>query len=184
MHADIELAKLTEEMQTQYARLGQVYASEDRLSALRARRAELIEKYGKPYATQHGWVAAALNKKQPRFEDLLAAVGWENFRPYYRIASFAVHPTHRGSSFNLSLPANVELQLYGPSSYGLADAGDGALEMLFMCTINFLVLHPGPETAVAMQLLKDLYEGARDEFRRIHELSVQETGPVGTEYPF
>jgi len=169
-HADIEAAKLAEELQVQHARFGDTFYSEEQMQEFRTRRADLVAKYGKPFATQYGWAADLLQTPQPRFEDLLRAVGWENFRPLYRIASFAVHPTHRGSSFNISLPADVALQLYGPSNHGLADAGAGALEMLFMCTINFLVLHPSYETAVTMQLLKDLSEAGREEFHRIHRL--------------
>lgn len=179
MHADIEAAKLAKDFQTQHARLGEVFYSAEQMEEFRARRADLVARYGKPFATQYGWAASVLPTPQPRFEDLLGAVGWENFRPYYRIASFGVHPTHRGSTFNLSLPADVALQLYGPSNHGLADAGDGALEMLFVCTINFLVLHPSFETAVIMQLLKDLYEAASAEFHRIHQVSSRKPGTEG-----
>ena len=181
LHEVFERAKLAEQLQASHAKAGQKFHSDDELERIRVRKAELISRYGKPFATQYGWASDALSRARPTIEDIERAVGWENFRPDYRIASFGVHPGYMASTYNISLPADVRLRLWGPSNYGIAEVADATLEMLTICTGNFLMLRSSEEMFLTMRLCKTMSDAAREEFRHIYERAGQEPATKSVE---
>jgi len=105
-------------------RLGQKPYNEAELKGFSERAKAVSDSHDESFAGAYGWVAAEVRaqsgqKGRVTFEDLEQCAGIEHFRPYYRLASHAIHPSSKGVSYTLGLHDQREVRLAGPSVAGL-----------------------------------------------------------------
>lgn len=112
------------------------------MEAMQAGVDALKRRFGPEYARDYGWAAARLDDRQPTFEKVERAIKLGHFRPQYRLASNSVHAGPKGSFFKLGLMSQDEVLLAGPSSFGLADAGQSTAISLYQITATLVSLHP------------------------------------------
>ncbi len=93
---------------------------------------------------EFGWARTALERRDPAFkgrigiEQIQDAIHIEHWRPYYRMASHAVHPSATFLRFSLGAPSDSPILLAGVSNVDLFDPGQGALLSLGHATAALL----------------------------------------------
>lgn len=167
-HDDIQRYKAALEMRKHAAALGETPPTDEEMDDLTARRDELCLRYGKEFANDYGWAAPVVRNGGLRFVDLQAAVGLDHLRPYFRIASHAVHAHSRGSFVDIGLYDDTIL-LAGPSDAGLANPAVSTCISLFDCTRQFLGEAPDLDEWLAIRTLDELLSIVVDGFHEAHE---------------
>ncbi len=169
-HDAVETLKLAEKVEAFHAHFGEPPAySQATIQAMHEQNEKLVQRFGKDFAKPYGWAANALQSKRPTFEAIEESVGLGHRRNFYKIASYGIHSDYKGSSLNISLPVSNPIQLYGPSNYGLADAGAGSLEMLGLCTAIFMNTRKSWEVGIMMRVLHGMVHDGEDAFQTIHD---------------
>lgn len=169
-HDDIERYKAAVEMQTHAGALGEVPPTAEEMAALAGRRKELRLKYGKDFLNDFGWAAPAVGDGGRRFAEIEAATNLGHLRPYYRVASHAIHANSRGSFVDIGLAADSEdTLLAGPSTAGFSDPAISACISLFDCTCQFLEEEPDLDEVLAIRVLEGLLAKVTDAFHAAHD---------------
>ena len=114
---------------------------------------QLKQRFGKTYAGTYGWAAGKLGRGVT-FDRIEGAINLDHLRPYYRLASHSVHANPKGAFFRLGLDDQAAILLAGPSSIGLAQAGQNTAISLNQITAQLVQLYPALDhLAVAKALL-------------------------------
>ena len=136
---------------------------------LRAERDQLVAEYGRDFLRDYGWAASALPGGGATFAEIEQAVDLDHFRPYYKMASHAVHPNARGSFFDLGVGEREHLLLAGPSTRGLADPGVGACQSLLQTSVCLLGHRIDIDELVVMLILQQLAPKVQEAFFAAHQ---------------
>jgi len=131
----------------------------------------LIEKYGESFENLYGWASKELNKSRPKFADIEKAVGTEYMRPYYKMASNAIHAESNGTFFNIGLSKSAEekILLAGPSDSGLADPGSGTAVSLNLINAILITSRPTAENLIILQATSLLVDEVDESFLKAHK---------------
>src|SRR5207249_4603059 len=84
-------------------RLGQEGPTEDEFDEAKRLRDDLVAKYGRAFKRDDGWAASVLPGEGRTFSEIEAATKLDQMRPYYKMASHAIHPNARALFFDLRL---------------------------------------------------------------------------------
>jgi hypothetical protein len=133
------------------------------LAEMAQARNDLCARFGTAYGNWYGWAAQALTLKNPQFRDIERSAGIEHLRPYYRMASHAVHAGSKGAYVD---PGNVEedMLLAGPSDFGLQVAGQNAMVSLYQICVVLLNSRRGMENLIQLDALRRLSDDACEAF--------------------
>jgi hypothetical protein len=151
------------------ARLNEEPLTDAEFETAQRRRDELVAKYGRDFKRDCGWAASVLPGQGRTFAEVEAATKLDHMRPYYKMASHAIHPNARGLFFDLGLGDDDHLLLAGPSTRGVADAGVGALIALYQSTIALLSERIDFDEAVTMLVLQQMVPIIEDALMTAHE---------------
>ncbi|HYT41774.1 MAG TPA: DUF5677 domain-containing protein, partial [Methylomirabilota bacterium] len=88
----------------------------------------------------YAWAAIVLQKDRPTFADIETKVGLDHWRPYFKMASYPIHPSAKGIKFEIGQIGKSNILLAGPSNSGLADPANIAL-ISFNAITTMLLLH-------------------------------------------
>lgn len=137
----------------------------------------LVEKYGESFENLYGWASKELNKSRPKFADIEKAVGIEYMRPYYKMASNAVHAESNGTFFNIGLSksADEKILLAGPSDSGLADPGSGTAVALNLMNAILITSRPTAENLIILQATSMLVTEINEAFLEAHKFIEEQT---------
>jgi hypothetical protein len=165
-HSHIDSHKAMVQYNDHADRLGFEKNSEEEIQKIRSICLKLEEEYGKEFKEKFGWASPAILTKSgkpnpnPDFSTLKNDVKLEHLKPYYKMASYAVHADSKGILFNISYRPEERVIPSGSSIFGLADPGQLAAISLIHVNTALLVSKPmvmRMTYAVAMQkLLKDI----------------------------
>jgi hypothetical protein len=157
-------------------RLGQVGPSEEEFDEAKRLRDDLVAKYGRAFKHDYGWAASVLPGEGRTFSEIEAATKLDHMRPYYKMASHAIHPNARALFFDLGVGDDEDLMLAGPSTRGLADPGMGATIGLYQATVSLLNERPDIDEVVTMLVLQRMVpviEAALLEANDAHDAEVE-----------
>jgi hypothetical protein len=135
-------------------RLGQEGPTEEEFDEAKRLRDELVAEYGRAFKRDYGWAASVLPDEGRTFSEVEAATKLDHMRPYYKMASHAIHPNARALFFDLGVGDDENLMLAGPSTRGLADPGWGATVALYQATVSLLNERPDIDELVTMLVLQ------------------------------
>lgn len=137
----------------------------------------LIKKYGESFGNLYGWASEELNKERPKFTDIEKAVGFEHMRPYYKMASNAVHSESNGTFFNIGLSQSdkEKILLAGPSDSGLADPGSGTAVSLNLINTILITSRPTVENLILLQATSMLVNEINEAFLEVHKFIEEQT---------
>lgn len=152
--------------------------SDEEFDWLKAERDKLVAEYGTDFKHEYGWSAKAFGTQGKNFADVEAAVNLDYVRPYYRMASNAVHPNVRGSFFDLGVADHEHMLLVGPSTRGLADPGISACRSLLQTTICLHGHRVFIDELVVMLIVQELAPKVEEAFIRAHHAHEVESGPA------
>ncbi|MGN6304018.1 MAG: DUF5677 domain-containing protein [Mesorhizobium sp.] len=96
---------------------------------------DVIDRYGKEFGSQYGWMADRLKNPRPTFADLERLAGKSLIRSFYKMASYNVHASPKALKFRLgSLGTSSGVLLAGASNAGLEEPGQNAAISLTQIT--------------------------------------------------
>ncbi len=172
LHGSIESYRAAVQYQRHYTQLGYEPLTEQELSRHRSSYEQLVNRFGRSYASSYRWAAHALEKSDPKFSDIEQAVSLEHWRPHYKFASHNGHANLKGVFSKLGLyPDNQELLLTGPSDTGFTDPGHSTAISLLQITTFLLTLRPNIDCLSVCHILSTLAEEIGNAF-----LSIQRSG--------
>jgi hypothetical protein len=97
-------------------------------------------------------------------------VGLERWRVEYKLASDAVHSSHRGNIFHQQSLFSSGRLIIGPTNFGLGSPGQQAVIALVRCTTVFLVVKPNDwEVLVNLKVLQRLVDITNESFVACHQ---------------
>ena len=137
-------------------RLGHDSLTDEEFNESKRHRDELVARYGRDFKRDYGWAASVLPGDGRTFFEIEVAANLDHMRPYYKMASNAIHPNARGLFFDLGLGDDENLMLAGPSTRGLADPGMGAVVALYQTTVALLNERPDVDELVTMLVLQKM----------------------------
>lgn len=133
--------------------------SEHQLSILQEEYEALIRRYGKNFKNPYGWAEEFLHitNRRATFADIEKAVGFDHWRPYYKLASQNIHATAQTISFSLAVFSSSEdILLTGPSDSGLIDPAHSMSISLTQVTVNLLSYSPNLDDVVYQKVIDSL----------------------------
>jgi hypothetical protein len=170
LHDYVESCRAAFQYQKYATRLGREKYSTKELNEYRRLERELKTRFGDCYFNTYGWASEVLNKCNPTFTDLEKDVNLDHMRPYYKLASHAVHSSPKGITFNMGLSAKYKgLNLGGPSNEGLTDPGHStaiSLQQINKALLSYKVSLKGTALLKAFSLLVN---EIGDAFLSIHQ---------------
>ena len=130
-----------------------------------------VEKYGRSFENPYGWASKELNKPRPNFADIEKSVGVDHMRPYYKMASNAVHADSKGTVFNIGISESdkEKILLAGPSDSGLADPGSGTAVSLNLINTTLITSRPTVENLILLQATSLLVNEINEAFLEAHK---------------
>ena len=137
-------------------------------------RDALVAEFGSTFARDWGWAAGVID--DPTFRKIEAATNLDHLRPLYKMASHAVHPSIRGSFFDLGGLKGSGVLVAGPSIYGFTDPADSACLSLHQATVALLNLRPEPRNLVVLIALGELRGQVEETFLSIQLQQERELG--------
>jgi hypothetical protein len=169
--------------------LGYVPYTDAEMEMHRQNREALIERFGKSFAGRNGWAVPLFKEgTQPSFKDLERRAGMDHLRPHYSWSSHPVHAGSKGSAMAIRNRGGYEVILTGPTNYGLADPGHGALISLLQITTTLLIhgrpkMDQEPMRAVVARALALLVDQAGELFLSIHRQLEEDEKKAWAERP-
>jgi hypothetical protein len=155
-HLEVDSRDMARFMQKAAAKSGHAELTPDEVLQLEAKVSELRALHGNEFDGYHGWASKAIEarlkslgvydpkkKVNPNFFDIEEAVDMDRLRPYYKLASGAVHAGPKGAFFKLGLPPQYpNAILAGPSNAGLSEAGRLTAWSLGMTCVALMMVEP------------------------------------------
>jgi len=168
LHQIIEAKQGAHEHVNHAERLNEPPPTEDEIAQLDVAYKSLRERFGDSYVNPYGWAAEQLGSKSPKFAEIEKSTGLDHLRPYYKLASYNVHASPRSIVYRLGASPYSSVLVAGPSVFGLADPGQGAVFSLFGITVSLLIYQPAIDRHVRLQVLSKMMEQISEAFARAH----------------
>jgi hypothetical protein len=153
------------------ADIGYEPLSPEEFAITQADEAHLIARFGRGFKNEWGWATPPL--QEPSFSLLEKLAGFGHLHGFHRWASHGVHAGSKGAALNVVHRGPDGFKLAGPTNYGLADPGHGALISLQQVNVAFLFngrpLTGDPDDLVAAEAVQILVDKAGDSFLAAHE---------------
>jgi hypothetical protein len=169
-NAATQYQKKHEQSPNEFRVFGYEPVDQSDLDTLTRLREELCARFGDNFRKNYGWASEALNKSNPNFAELEEAAGFENSRPFYKLASHSVHAQSKGILFNIGLPEDTNLLLTGPSIYGLADPGQGAAYSLHQATYALLMTRENLLNIIIVKAMEKMVQEVQQAFIDAHNI--------------
>ena len=142
LHHVVDTLKAAEDFQKHCRTLGYEPFSAQELGRMQTDRDKLCQRFGKEYKEQWGWAAEALKPKAANFAEIEAAVSFDHYRPFFKLACHSNHAGSKGIQFDLGNalnPLDSDIMLAGPSDAGLCDPGTCTAVSILQITTNLIL---------------------------------------------
>lgn len=114
--------------------------SDEQIAKMRARREQLLQRFGPEYKKDWGWAASLTPLgNAPTVRALEEMAGLGHWRVYYGYGSSAIHAGAHAAARGLISHDDTEVLLAGPIDYGFAEIAHGALLSLSHVTTALLL---------------------------------------------
>jgi hypothetical protein len=172
LHEHVEAYRGALQYRRYTQRVGVDSIDDAEFAQLRARRDQLVARFGRPYGKDNGWAAEVLASQPPTFADIERSTDLHHWRPHYKLASHNVHsgPTGIRSRLGLLQPGTL---LAGPSNAGLAEPGHATALSLALLTIHLLNLRPNVDRLTADRIFIMLADEIGAAFAAVHTSQAQ-----------
>jgi hypothetical protein len=169
-HNTIVSYRQAETYQKHYQSLGSEALSTEEFNELKLRRDRLCEEFGSDFGKENGWASKALGRSNPQFIDIEERVKLERFRPFYKLASNAIHAGFKGVIHRIGIPhPRNEYVFVGPTIFGLADPGQNMAISINQITVNLLHLKPNADRLAIITATNKLVSEIQDEFIKTNQ---------------
>ena len=166
-HRAVEAKNALDEYDRCRTQLGFAAVSKEERATTLAEHDRVLARYGRSFASAHGWASNYIGKTKPTFGDLQAAAGRAAMGSYFRMASHNVHAGPEGVFRRLGLLDPEPTILAGATDAGLDAAGGNAALSLTQITFLLMPRHPTIMELIAMKALVELQQAAERAFLRV-----------------
>jgi hypothetical protein len=148
--------RVAKEQNTHAAALGMLPHTEAEMDQLKATRDTLVQKFDQPcYYLDYGWALTAMGRScsaaahalpkahqhRVTFAEIEKKVDFEQYRPYVRLASRAIHADPGALYWDIGLgEAAREMMFYGPTNDGFSDPTSLTAQFIGLMTICILLI--------------------------------------------
>jgi len=153
-HEVIRNFKEATDYRTYFKKLGYLPIDRKVFNKLRRKKESLCEKYIDNFQKDYGWIPRSIISAQ-NFRALEKHVKLDKLRPFYNLASDAVHGGAKGF-YRLGLMDYEQNKIFlkGASNYGLADPIQNTAISLLHVTMCLLMLEVDFESLIQMYVMK------------------------------
>lgn len=135
--------------------------SEEELKELENRKDEIRDEYGNPMddsAWGWGWAAEEFPDKTASFKRLEEETGLDIYRPYFKLASNALHGSSKGILHSIDSPNSANEGIFstisaGPTNSGFTDPAQMTLLSLQSTTESLVELRPNKKRRMLLKVL-------------------------------
>jgi hypothetical protein len=167
-HLAVDSLSMARKYRDASSKLGHSDITDREFAQLQAEVDALKHRYGKEFGSEYGWAASALNISSPTFAQIEDAVDFSKLRPYYKLASNAVHAGPKGAFWRLGLAGSEsDVMLAGPSNAGLAEAGRLTAMSLSQISVALMLVHTTIDGIVWARILLHLWSEVEEEFLKV-----------------
>ncbi|GAB0149375.1 hypothetical protein McPS_21150 [Marichromatium sp. PS1] len=166
-HESVEIYKAAKQYNQYCSRLGAEKINDSEMAVIEREYLELIERYGRSYASDYGWAAATLNLSRPTFRCLEVSVELDHIRPYYKAASANIHANPAGVFRRLGLFPEEDALLAGPSNIGLSDPAQSTAISLTQITTSVLIYGANIDFLVVCKAMAEYSKSVESKFIEI-----------------
>lgn len=137
----------------------------------------------KKFKNNYGWASPVILTKSgepnydPDFSTLKKDVELEHLKPYYKMASYAVHADSKGILFNISYRPEERIIPSGSSIFGLGDPGQLAAISLIHVNTALLISKPTVMRMTYLMAMQKLLKDIKNAFSKSHDLLEQSQHP-------
>lgn len=140
-HAIVSSYKQYESYNKTYSSLGYVAPNPQEVDELKQKYGLLMQKYGKDFRSDFGWVADVL--PEPSFRKVEEATQFSHMRSFYLLANMNIHADSRSVLFRLGMPSDdYGILLTGRSIWGQGEPLQNAAYSMNNLTGTLLLLQP------------------------------------------
>lgn len=178
-HSYIDSYKAMIQLNAYADRLGYGKYSVEEIQNFRDICLKLEDDYGEEFKNNYGWASPVILTKSgkpnlnPDFSTLKNDVNLEHLKPYYKMASYAVHADSKGILFNISYHPDEHVIPSGSSIFGLADPGQLAAISLIHVNTALLVSKPTIIRMTFLVAMQKLLKDIKNAFSKSHDLLEQ-----------
>ena len=175
-HSYIDSYKAMIQLNDYAERLGYEKYTNEEIQNLHDTCLKLENDYGKEFKNKYGWASPVILTKSgepnynPDFSTLKNDVKLEHLKPYYKMASYAVHADSKGILFNISYLPEERIIPSGSSIFGLADPGQLAAISLIHVNTALLVSKPTVLRMTFLVAMQKLLKDIKNAFSKSHDL--------------
>jgi hypothetical protein len=182
-HEIVEAKKGLGQYQQCHPKLGYAPFSKRAAAQIERDYADAINRYGKEFGGDYGWVAVHLGNPKPNFSNIEDAAGRAMMRSHYKMASHNVHASTKGIAYRLGSLDRHYAVIAGASNVGFVEPGQNLALSLMHITILLLPTSWTVDKIAKLMALSKLHDRiprslaqseraiARDE-NKIHEAAV------------
>lgn len=182
-HEIVEAKKGLGQYQQCHPKLGYAPFSKRAAAQIERDYADAINRYGKEFGGDYGWVAAHLGNPKPNFSNIEDAAGRAMMRSHYKMASHNVHASTKGIAYRLGSLDRHYAVIAGASNVGFVEPGQNLALSLMHITILLVPTSWTLDKIAKLMALSKLHDRipralaqseraiARDE-NKIHEAAV------------
>lgn len=178
-HSYIDSYKAMIQLNDYADRLGYEKYTDEEIKNLHDICLKLENDYGEEFKNNYGWASPVILTKSgkpnlnPDFSTLKNDVNLEHLKPYYKMASYAVHADSKGILFNISYHPDEHVIPSGSSIFGLADPGQLAAISLIHVNTALLVSKPTVMRVTYLMAMQKLLKDIKNVFSKSHDLLEQ-----------
>lgn len=166
-HESVDVYKAAKQYNQFYVKLSAEKISDFEMEIIEKEYFELIDKYGKSYASDYGWAATVLDQKRPTFKDIELSVALDYMRPYYKSASANIHASPAGVFNRLGLFPEEDILLAGPSGIGLSGPAQSTVISLTQITTSVLTYGASIDFLVVCRAMAEYGKSVEEKFLEI-----------------
>lgn len=157
-HEIVEAKKGLGQYQQCCPKIGYAPFSKRAAAQIERNYADAINRYGKEFGGDYGWVAAHLGNPKPNFSNIEEAAGRAMMRSHYKMASHNVHASTKGIAYRLGSLDNHYAVIAGASNVGFVEPGQNLALSLMHITILLLPTSWTLDKIVQLMVLNKLHD--------------------------
>lgn len=127
-----------------------------------------LQRYGNDFRHDYGWAAHLFGKSKVGFSELASRIGFDHWKPYYKMSCHAVHAGAQGLFWSLGVGGEEKVLLAGSSDLGLADPGALTALSLAQASAALLSYESNTDSLVLGQVLLMMNDEISETFFEIN----------------
>lgn len=166
-HGHVERLRTAQQYQKYCLALSEKPYSQEEMDEMAALSERQLQRYGNDFRHDYGWAAHLFGRPKVGFSDLEGSIGFEHWKPYYKMSCHSVHAGAQGLFWSLGASERGVL-LAGASDLGLADPGSNTAITLAQASAALFSYEANTDSIVSGKVLLMMSDEISQSFLGIH----------------